>query len=467
MTDEQPEAKSKDEETGRLKKLALRGSVFEIGGYIVSYGLRFVNSTVIRSLLFPAAFGLMEVINGVSFGLIMLSDVGIQQAIIQNERGEEQLFLDTAWTIHVIRGIALWIVACLISYPASLIAGQPEIAYLMPVASLSIVTLGFHTTAEFTLRRRMLVGRIILMDVICQIATMIVTLTWAYLDPTVWALVAGGLVNAGVRLGFSYYLGAHVGYRNRFAWDKVVRKEIWDFGKWITLGSSVSFASTWGDRLLLVAFLGVEVSGIYATAVLLAEAAGAALDRVIGSVFYPLFARVGRSGTDRLREVYYAARLRFDALTMIAAGGLGVLGPWVVELLLDERYQDAGWMLRVLCLRTATIAVVSPAETCLTSLGHTKYGFYQNLVRASWILIGVPLGYWFGGVVGVVGVTATSGFPALIVLWPKLRALKILRIEREVVAWVFFAIGIGLGLLALMVLPEAVDIRAWLREAIL
>ncbi len=449
-----------------LRKLALRGSAFQLLGYVLTYGLRFVSSTVLRSLLFPAAFGVMEVVTGVTVGLIMLSDVGIQQAIIRSERGDEPVFLNTAWTMHAVRGVGLWLIACTIAYPAALLTGTPEVAYLLPIAALSVVTMGFHTTAEFTLRRRVQLGRLVVMETSCQVVSLAVTITWASLSPSVWALVAGGITNAAMYLGWSYANARHVGHFNRFAWDPGVRKEIWDFGKWITGSSAVFFASTWGDRLMLVAFLGTQVAGVYATAVLIAEAVGAALDRVVHGVFYPLFARIQREGTDKLRAVYYATRLRFDALTMVATGGLCVAGPWVIELLFDDRYAAAGWILRVLALRSATLAIVSPAETCLTSLGHSKYGFYQNLVRAIWILAGVPIGYGIAGVEGVVWATALSGIPPIFALWPKLHELKLLRLEREALAWGFFGVGAAIAWALLFVLPDASDTRAWLREVI-
>lgn len=461
-----PAEPSKPSEGGALRRLALRGSLFELAGYAATYILRFASSTVLRSLLFPAAFGVMEVVNGINIGLVMLSDVGIQQAIVQSKRGDEPVFLDTAWTMHVVRGLGLWLVACLAAYPASLLAGDPDLATYIPIASLGIVLLGFGSTSEFSLRRRMTLGRVIMMDVICQVTTMSVTITWAYLHPSVWALVAGGIANAAVRVSLTHWLAGHVGHRNRFAWDPEVRKEIFEFGKWITGSSAVFFASSWGDRLLLVAFLGTATSGVYATAVLIAESIGAALDRVVHGVFYPLFSRVGREGTDRLRHVYYATRLRFDAMTMTATGTLVVLGPWIIRLLFDERYADAGWMLRVLALRSAMTSVVAPCETCLTSLGHTRFGFYQNVARAIWVLAGVPIAFWVAGVEGVVWVTALSMVPSALVLWPKFRSIGILRIDRELLAWGFFAGGLALGLAISMVLPDAVWLRGLLRDLV-
>lgn len=46
----------------------------------------------------------MTIVNITLMGLTVLSDVGILQAIVQNERGEDAEFFDTAWTLQIVRG---------------------------------------------------------------------------------------------------------------------------------------------------------------------------------------------------------------------------------------------------------------------------------------------------------------------------------------------------------------------------
>ena len=75
---------------------ARRASVYEVGAQFGRQGLSLVSNVVLTRLLFPEAFGLMQVVSIVLFGLTMLSDVGIVQAVIQNPRGDEKRFLDTA-----------------------------------------------------------------------------------------------------------------------------------------------------------------------------------------------------------------------------------------------------------------------------------------------------------------------------------------------------------------------------------
>ena len=100
-----------------LKKLAVRGSVYELLGYGASMVLRLGGNLVLTRFLAPADFGLVAIVNAILYGLEMLSDVGLRMAVIQQENGDDQNFLDTVWTLQVFRGFARWVIACSLTYP--------------------------------------------------------------------------------------------------------------------------------------------------------------------------------------------------------------------------------------------------------------------------------------------------------------------------------------------------------------
>ena len=137
--------------------------------------------------------------------------------------------------------------------------------------------------------------------------------------------------------------------------------------------------------------------------------------------------------------------MKLDVLSMGGIGVLAMVGPTLVDLLWDDRYADAGWMLRVLCVRAATRAVFQPADTCLVAMGHTKFSFLNNVARTVMLYAGIPIGWHLGGVAGVIWAVAISDLPGVFILWPKLRAEGVFRVEREALSWIYFAVGLGLG----------------------
>jgi O-antigen/teichoic acid export membrane protein len=162
-------------------------------------------------------------------------------------------------------------------------------------------------------------------------------------------------------------------------------------------------------------------------------------------VLFPAFSRVAREDPQRMKSVYYRARLRLDALAMPAIGIVLIAGPWLISLLYRPEYFDAGWMLQLLSIKAAMYCMLTPCETCLFSLGHARYGFYRNLARAVWVLGGIPLGWTLGGVAGVIWAVALSEIPVLLVLWWAARRHGLLDLVMELRAPGFLGVGAMLG----------------------
>src|SRR4051812_30923496 len=120
-----------------LKALVLRGSAWMIVGHGAGQVIRLVKSLILTRLLFPEAFGMMALVGVVMYGLQMLSDVGLLQAVLRDKRGDEPDFLNTVWTMQAVRGALLWGASCLVAYPMALFYGEPDLALLIPVTGLS------------------------------------------------------------------------------------------------------------------------------------------------------------------------------------------------------------------------------------------------------------------------------------------------------------------------------------------
>ena len=96
----------------------------------------------------------MTIVNIVLMGLTVLSDVGILQAIVQNERGEDAEFLDTAWTLQIVRGGGLRLVAWAVAYPISLFYEQPLLSPLVLAAGIQLLVAPLEPLSLFILRPR-------------------------------------------------------------------------------------------------------------------------------------------------------------------------------------------------------------------------------------------------------------------------------------------------------------------------
>lgn len=442
-----------------IKELAIRSSFWALGGNMTQQGIRFGSNLLLAYLLLPEAFGLMAVVNVVLIGLQMFSDIGIGPSIIQHKRGEDPAFYNTAWTIQVIRGFVLGLAAIVVVAPLLHLVGgllpsdttdgaapvytDPQLLPLICVGALTAVFSGFNSTKLFTANRKLTIGRLTLMEVSVQVVGVAVMAYWAWQYQSVWALIGGSLVTSFLKMVLSHAMLP--GPNNRLHFEREAFGELYRYGRWIFLSTAALFIAAQGDRLLLGIYISKTVLGVYSIAYFLSEALAQMIGFVTRRVFLPVFSRVVRDKPDSLRENYYKVRLRLDALTLPAAGALMVLGSDIVTTLYPEKYAAAGPMLEVLAIRVAFACTLPTAVSCLLAMGDSKSVFAGNLGKTIVLLAGIPLGWHFGQLQGVLWVIALSELGSLPILWWRMQNHGLLSLPREVLALVFVGLGYAIG----------------------
>jgi O-antigen/teichoic acid export membrane protein len=159
--------------------LAIRAGFWTAGGYGASQVLRLGSSLILTRLLFPEAFGLMALAQVFMQGLQMFSDVGLGPAVVRDRRGDDPAFVNTAWTIQVIRGLALWGCTCLLAVPLARLFGEPMLTRLVPVAGITALIAGFNATSILTAMRHLRLGPVNLLELGSELVAISVMITWA------------------------------------------------------------------------------------------------------------------------------------------------------------------------------------------------------------------------------------------------------------------------------------------------
>jgi O-antigen/teichoic acid export membrane protein len=389
-----------------LKAKALRGSAWTFVGYGAAQLLRLISNLILTRILFPADFGVMALVSIVLQGVSLFSDMGIGPSIIQNKRGDDPVFLNTAWTIQVIRGILLCIAICILAWPVSIFYEQPILAQLLPVAALSSIISGFNPTKLFTVNRHLNLGRLTVVELISQVVSLALMIGLALWLQSVWALVAGGLISAILKLVLSNLILP--GNRNSFAWDSGTAKELFSFGGWIFLSSCLGFFVSQGDRIVLGTFMSVEQLGVYSIASMLAVVVWQVNSKLSQSVLFPIYSRKKDASAEQLLPNIRQARILICAVLLLPACGLIAFGDLVIYSLYDERYTEAGWMLQVLVSGYAVLVATNIGPFYLAQ-GKSRLFFKLILVKSLILIIAMSVGGKLAGVAGiVVGVAAAN-----------------------------------------------------------
>lgn len=390
-----------------LKARVIRGSTLTVAGYSISQGTRLVSNLILTRILFPEAFGLMAIIQVFMQGLAMFSDMGIGPSIIQDKRGNELNFLNTAWTIQVMRGFLLFIICGVMAYPLGEIYNSPSLSYLLPVAGLSAVIAGFNPTKLVTANRNLALGWNTVVEITSQILSVFLLIGLALWLRSVWALVIGGVLTSVLKLILIHQLVP--GPRNRFAWDGKSLTSIVNFGKWIFFASVVGFFVQQGDKLVLAAFMTNAELGIYSIAFILASAAWALNSKLNQLIFFPIYAELQDLNPSQLRPKINKARIAICSLLLPPLTLLAIFGDQLVMILYDQRYWDAGWMVQVLSFGYA-ISVGTTIGPFHLGQGKSKLFMAMITTKAIILAISMYVGGSLFGVTGVVLGVASSHF---------------------------------------------------------
>jgi O-antigen/teichoic acid export membrane protein len=431
--------------TPSLRSMVRRGTLWSMSGYGGSQVLRLAGNLLLTRLLMPEAFGLMALVNALQQGLQLFSDIGIGPSIIQGRRGDDPTFLNTAWTVQAVRGLLLACMAAAIAVPVARFYGEPLLAWVLVVSGSTALISGFNSTRIFSMYRHLELARVSAIEVGSQAVGLASILAWAAVDPSIWALVAGGVVGSITRLVLSHTLLP--GISNRFRFDKSALALMLRFGRWILFSTALTFFVGQSDRLIFGKMVPLAMLGVYSVGAMIASMPSIALGRVASSVFFPVYSRVQNAGED-LRPVFTRVRRPVLLLAGWMIAGLAGGGIAAVRLLYDERYDQAGWIVTLLAFSSWFTVLESTNGAALLARGEAHWTAASSAAKLVGMLALIPLGYAFYGFPGAVaGLAASEVFKYAVSAFAVARAgLSGWPQELRLTGWVLLTAGLGWAL---------------------
>ena len=379
---------------GRQTGSALVWKAVELGG---TRAFALLRTVVLARLLAPAEFGVLAVGVVVTDLLVIVTDFGTVQALVQLDRPTRR-HEAAAWTVGLVRGAAI-AVALVVAAPSLAGAvGQPDAAPVIRLLALRplVDALCSIRTAELTrqLRFRPLALRTLpgaAVEVVVAIA----------LAPLlgVEGVALGALVGAAVATALSYRVAP---WRPRLEFGRSAVRPLVRFGRWFLVASAVWAA---GDALLHAIIsrrLGAAELGVYFLAARVALLPAALVNAVAETVTFSLHARLRATNDPRAPQAFAAAVRGIAAVLVPVYALLAVLAPSLVDHVLGVRWAAAVPVIRLLAVVGAICAVAIVALPMLQARGRARDAAALSALRAA-VLVGLV---WLLTPYGVIGAAA-------------------------------------------------------------
>ncbi len=383
----------------------------------------------------------------------MFSDLGVWQSVVRSQHGEEARFLGTAWTVQLLRGLLLAAVVLALAlalhlaaqaglFAAGTVYTDARLPPMMALFALCALLQGLESMKLGLAQRDLQLGRLARLELGSQLGAMAVTLALAWATRSVWALLIGTLAGSALRTLLSHcYLP---GRSARPCWDRASAHEIIGFGKWIFVSSIIGFLAAHGEKIILGGSLSAATFGVFSIASTLLAAVIGVYGSLNGHVIFPSLS-LALHGEDHAEaaRVYSRVQQLADLLLGALAGGLLLSGQWVVWLLYDARYHEAGWMLQWLGLGLLAMRY-QVVEQLMFARGQPAWVSANNALRALSLIVCIPAGFALTGERGAIAGVVVSQFAS----WPLSLLFKhqqgLLRWATE--KWWLPALGLGMAL---------------------
>lgn len=402
--------------------------------------IRLISNLILTRILFPEAFGLMALVQVFLGGLTMFSDIGIKTSIMQNERGDDPDFLNTAWTLQIARGFLFWFAACALAPVAARIYGEPMLLQLLPVVGFNTVINGFATTKVATGMRHLNLGLQTFIQIGTQVLNVVIMILMALWLQSVWALVWSTLIVSLIRVVMFHRMLP--GINNRLRLERQALTQLFSFGRYIFLSTMAGFAINQGDKAILGAFVPIHTMGVYNVALVMGMLPVTMGRAVASRILLPIYrmrppheSAANRAKVLRVRRIMVGA---FMAGAVVLAYG----GIFLMDLLYDPRYALAGPMVVLFGFAAVPQIAFSAYGGVMLARGDSKSFFYYivstAILQTALLFIGIHFWGVFGGILA-------PGLAALLTYPIRVRFLRRHNANDNLADAIFLGLGFALN----------------------
>jgi O-antigen/teichoic acid export membrane protein len=292
-----------------------KGAIFMVALRVAFRFLGLLSSLILLRLLVPSDFGIVGLAMAALSILEVLSDLSFQAGIIRMPK-PRRVHYDTAWTLGILRGVAMAILVVAMSPLLAKMVGDPRVVQLsFALAAISVLQ-GFENIGVVDFQRHFEFDRYFRYQVFGKLAGVCVCVPAAFLSHSYWALIAG---IAATRLSTAAASFVVSDYRPRLslaAW-----RDLFNFSKWL-LVSNVQWMIDANIMTFMTGYVaGASSIGLYQVA---NQVASLPASEVAAPIRQPMYAGLSRAADDMPELRRQTLDGLFMTLALVAPMSIGI-----------------------------------------------------------------------------------------------------------------------------------------------
>ena len=426
----------------RLKGHLLRGGTWLGIGGVSEQLFRFARNIVLTRLLAPEAFGIMAIVYSTSYVVDSFAQIGMKEAIIQNPKGHEPSYVNSAWWLGFVRGVGIYALMFTIAPWVGSFYGHAELTPLMRTALLGIVFTGAQSPKAFVALKEMKFKKwTIIQSASGLLGSMIVVLL-AFAVRSVWALAIGYAAENLIRCVVSYALCP---FRPRAELDKDAVRGLLAFSRGVFGLSFLNLIFSRADIFVLGKMYPASDLGVYTMAVYLVQVPTSFVIGVLSQTLLPSFAQM-QDDNSRMNGIVNRVTAILVILGLPALIFIVLSSSSILSVVYGPRYLAAASILTIAAL-VALVDIINNVITVIFyAIGRPQFHRRCVLVMAVVMLVLIyPAVKQFGLLGGQIAalVAIIAGFASQLLRLGRLTGLDLSQYGRTFP----FTLAVSLGVL--------------------
>jgi lipopolysaccharide exporter len=346
--------------------------------------LSVISIAALARLLDKNDFGLVALASAVIALPAVLTDLGVEQAII-SERNPARGVYNTAWTI---RAIQLAIAAAALYAGGPWIAtfyGDPRIAPMVQVLSAMLLLKGLENIWTVSFRKDLNFRLDFIYEAASKLLSVVLTIALAVSLRSYWALVYGQVAAAAVRVVISMFIAPE--------WPRITLSHwnsIWSFSQWSLAKGAATYVVQNGDRIILGRLAEAGAVGAYSMGREIAEMPLTEISMPVNRALGPGFSAL-QHDTPRLVHALTRSIAAVATLAFPIGIGLAATAPQLIPVFLGSGWDEAIPVLQLLSIASTITAIRGVMGNTLAVIGHIRSSAVVMWIRGVLLIaVGIP-----------------------------------------------------------------------------
>jgi len=367
-------------ESRPLSERTAKAGAWTVGGKLFGKVFDFISLLILARFLGPADFGVVAMAATAVQVVEALSELPLAAVLLNVEKPTDKMY-DTAFSMAVLRSVAIIGVLAILSWPLSVLYHEPRLIALQCVLATGPAMRGLVSQRLVEFSRVFDFRRDVALEIFGKAGALLIATTIAITTRSYWAIAAGTVSSTLVMMIISYIFAPQ-----RIRIDFSQWRLFADMVGWNAAGQLVSAINWQVDKLVLPRFVDTMTFGRFTSA---DNLIGIPFQAIAVPISRPLFsAFVATRATSDLARVYLKAFTGIFSLVGMIMLMIAILSQPIVQLILGAKWTETAPILTWLAF-TAIATLPSVALPSLAmAVNQTRMAFINLMVQ---FVVKVPL----------------------------------------------------------------------------